>query len=494
MRHLARVFLASVLATLNTTALAATFTVNNTSNAGAGSLRQAMLDANAAPNPPHTILFSAAFPQNGVITLSAALPVWTNGQLALTGAGRNPTIDGASSHPILVIGSGVPSVSISSLNFRNGLNGGRGGCLALLNPGQSTGLALSFSRFERCVASAAGTPVGGAIDWVGGAGTSVTIIGSEFVENRTLAIPQPPAIPGGAGGALRVEASEITLEANSFRSNFIDVGTANSGGLGGAVSATLLNSGLRHGSIIDNEFRGNSATPLATDFLGLGGGLRFACLGPCDWFIERNYFRGNSARDGGAIYGPGVSVGPPEEKVALMRNNTFVNNDVLGEGGAVHIRNGRARFFYNSFFGNGAQAGSHLAVINGQELWMAGNVLAAPDRNSACIGSNISNPFFQSNLSQQPCALVTANDLIGYPGMVEPVIDETEVLGVLRFDSDAIVVDGISAGSPTASVCPQVDIRGTFRPVDADGDGLPRCDFGAFEHPAELLFRNGFEP
>ena len=195
------------------------------------------------------------------------------------------------------------------------------------------------------------------------------------------------------------------------------------------------------------------------------------------------------------MFGPGTFGGSAELKLATLINNTFVNNDVgLGEGGAVHIRAGAARLWYNSFFGNGAQAGSHLAVIDGPDLWLAGNVLAAPDRNSACAGSNVVNPLFQSNLSQQPCALVTANDLIGYPDMVEPVIDEAEVLGVLRFDSDPIVVDGISATNPTASVCPSVDIRGTGRPVDADGDGLPRCDFGAFEHPRALVFRNGFEP
>ena len=37
---------------------AATFTVINTSDSGAGSLRQAILDANASGAPPHTIVFN----------------------------------------------------------------------------------------------------------------------------------------------------------------------------------------------------------------------------------------------------------------------------------------------------------------------------------------------------------------------------------------------------------------------------------------------------
>jgi hypothetical protein len=49
---------------------AATFTVINTNDLGAGSLRQAITDANAAPTPPHTIVF--AIPGSGVHTIAPA--------------------------------------------------------------------------------------------------------------------------------------------------------------------------------------------------------------------------------------------------------------------------------------------------------------------------------------------------------------------------------------------------------------------------------------
>lgn len=493
MRYLASAVLAGVLAMLNTMASAANFTVTNTNDSGAGSLRQAMLDANAAPNPPHMISFSAAFPIGGVITLQNALPVWTNGQLSLTGNTRNPVIDGASAHPILVVGSGVPSVSISSLTLRNGRRAlGQGGCLALQTEGQATALAVSVSRFQNCIASAAGAPTGGAIWWEAGIGMSISITGSEFLQNRTLAIALPQTIPGGNGGAMRLTASSITLEGNSFRENFLDVGSATSGGLGGAVSAGLHPGGF--GEVLDNEFRANSATPLTTDNAGLGGGLNFFCSGPCEWFIERNYFRGNSARRGGAVHGPGALGGTPSAKRATLVNNTFVNNDVLERGGAVHLSRGEPRLFFNSFFGNGAAAGAHLTLLDTPNAWLAGNLMADVDRNSACDGSGLADPVFNDNLTKQPCALVTSADFIGYPGMPVPVIDETNRLGVLRFDGDPNLVDGVSASSATGNLCPSTDIRGTFRPVDADGDGLARCDFGAFEHPADVLFRNGFEP
>lgn len=491
MSRLAHLALTTLVTCVAPAALAANFTVTNTNDAGPGSLRQALLDANAAANPPHAIVFGAAFPTSGVVTLQSPLPVWTNGQLAISGNARNPIIDGASTHPILVVGSGVPSVSLSSLTFRNGRrSNGQGGCVALLNEGQVTGLAVSFSRFESCVASSAGAPRGGAVWWEAGTGAGVSIIGSDFVGNRTLAIPAPPAIAGGNGGALRISGSTITLEGNRFSGNFIDVGAAASGGSGGAVNATLHPQG--EGAIVGNEFRANSATPLTSDGLGIGGGLIFACGGPCDWFIERNYFRGNSARRGGAIHGPGTFGGSASAKRVTLTNNTFVNNDVLERGGAIHLDRGQPRLFFNSFFGNGATTGSHLSLLDTPDAWLAGNLMAAQDRNSACDGSNLANPSFQGNLSKQPCALATANDFTLHAAMPTPQIDESAVLGVLRFDGDPVVVDGVSG--PSAAVCPSTDIRGTPRPIDGNGDGQARCDVGAFEHPAEILFRNGFEP
>jgi parallel beta-helix repeat protein len=78
---------------------AATFTVSSLANAGAGTLRQAIIDANASVATPHTIVFTVA----GTITLTTGLPIIT----------RTVTIDGSTapgwstgSGPVVIVSGG----------------------------------------------------------------------------------------------------------------------------------------------------------------------------------------------------------------------------------------------------------------------------------------------------------------------------------------------------------------------------------------------------
>lgn len=82
---------------------AATFTVTNTADSGAGSLRQAILDANGSAGP-HTIQF--AIPGSGVHTIAPATPLPTITQTT--------TIDGFTQ----------PGSSPNTLAFPQGLNEG----------------------------------------------------------------------------------------------------------------------------------------------------------------------------------------------------------------------------------------------------------------------------------------------------------------------------------------------------------------------------------
>jgi Ca2+-binding RTX toxin-like protein len=116
------------------TAEAATFTVNNLSDSGAGSLRQGILDANATPGADQVAFQSAL---SGQITLGSQLPNVTDaievlgpgaGQLTVSGNNNSrifylyPTVHGT---PVTISGltltAGKPDTS--------GMAGGRGGAI-----------------------------------------------------------------------------------------------------------------------------------------------------------------------------------------------------------------------------------------------------------------------------------------------------------------------------------------------------------------------------
>ncbi len=109
-------------------ASAETFTVTNSNDSGAGSLRQAMLDAAANADASNTINFAASLAGGDTITLASALP----------NIGKNLTIDGAGNTSLAISGNGqfrpffveTGTVSISSLTIQNatakGGNGGNG--------------------------------------------------------------------------------------------------------------------------------------------------------------------------------------------------------------------------------------------------------------------------------------------------------------------------------------------------------------------------------
>ncbi|MCC6466424.1 MAG: right-handed parallel beta-helix repeat-containing protein [Planctomycetes bacterium] len=100
-------------------AQAATFTVTNTGDAGAGSLRQAITDANAASGED-TIVFAGGV--TGTITLASPLPVVNSagGVLTITGPGRTMlTISGANTYRVFETGL-ASWLNISALTIANG--------------------------------------------------------------------------------------------------------------------------------------------------------------------------------------------------------------------------------------------------------------------------------------------------------------------------------------------------------------------------------------
>lgn len=97
---------------------AATFTVSNLNNTGAGSLRQAISSANGAGGGGHTIDFSVS----GVISLNSHLPVITNNNVTIDGAGQTITVSangGDISRYVFRGNAGADFLTVRNLDIKN---------------------------------------------------------------------------------------------------------------------------------------------------------------------------------------------------------------------------------------------------------------------------------------------------------------------------------------------------------------------------------------
>ena len=102
-------------------AQAAAFTVTNLNDSGAGSLRQTITNANAAPGAD-TITFNVS----GVITLLSTLPSANTAGLTIDGAGQAVTISGNNAVRIFWLISGAV-LTLKNLTIAKGGNGTDGG-------------------------------------------------------------------------------------------------------------------------------------------------------------------------------------------------------------------------------------------------------------------------------------------------------------------------------------------------------------------------------
>jgi Ca2+-binding RTX toxin-like protein len=474
---------------------AATFTVTNLEDSGAGSLRDAVEDANAAAGDD-VVVFQTGL--SGTITLtSGAIYIHSDG-LDIQGPGPDQiTVSGDDSSQIFHLyefdSNGEP-VRISGMTLTDGFTTGWGGALYSDNHGfNAAELTIDNVVIQNSVAAQGG----GAIWQQHG---SLTILNSTVTGNESQS---------GTGGGLYSNdtdgdlPTEVSIQDSSFTNN---TSSSNGGGLGisdasadveivrttisgntaaggdGGGAYVYRNEGVR---VTDSTFAGNDADSdgggialYSNDAVSIqrstfsansapdnrgGGVVAFGTYGPL--VFENTTLSGNDAEEGGGAY-----LYTDLDEGQTIRNSTIVGNSATLTGGGV--------FSYGSdnpggdddtvFVSSSIIAGN--SAPDGPDLW-----LDATTPSPFAIGFSLIGTTSGADVDQSPAG----SNLIGVDPQLGPLQDnggptQTRVPAVGSPAIDAGVANGLST-----------DQRGAPRTFDAanvaNRAGSDGTDMGSVE-------------
>jgi hypothetical protein len=440
-------FFSAVLITslffLSAASFAATFTVTNTSDAGVGSLRQAILDANANMNGPGVvdeIVF--AFGVTGTIFLDGQMTITDDVTISGPGAGVI-TIDAQTVGRIFLIDDGFAPdivVSISGLRF---INGG----------GVSTGGAienLEVLSIDSCVFEDNEADDGGGAIFNQGPGTITLITHTTFGGNMATS----------NGGAIRNNGTINTITHSTFDGNSAST-------RGGAI----LNGGTIN-TITHSTFSGNSAA-------STGGAILNASSATITK-ISHSTFDGNSASvASGAIRNFGT--------ITAITNSTFRGNiGGFGSNGAI-FNGGTMNISFTTIANNAGPFGggiNNAGTLNIKNSIVANNTVGG-DCNGAVTPSGVN---LDTDGSCPGFTTVTSAALNLDPAGLQDNGGPTETIALCTgMDTPTVgCAAGASAAIDAIMLADCTDVA--LSSVTTDQRFFPRpepagtmCDVGAFE-------------
>ncbi len=446
---------------------APTVIVQNDNDAGAGSLRQAILDV----DPGGRIVIPASV---GEISLtSGQLTIQKSMTIEGAGAAQTAISGGGSSRVILV--SGTPIVTLEGMQIINGkvtapgaevFGGGieqTGGSLTVVD------CVVSENSIET---GSTGFPKGGGIGVKSGS-TSLTLRNAVVADNVVHGFHD-------WGGGVYVDGPSLTIEGGSVKGNTAE-------GLsmfGGGIYFDGTQASLSHVAITGNEIR-PTGTPMVAGFgagLEIDGGTGNTLEGVT---IARNRATINdlSAENVNLIGGGAFIAG------AAILNSTIANNSItenikhlgtaLGGGLAV---TGSTTIVDSTLVGNEIHGEGTAFQPEGGDVWVAAKVQAAgsifaagtvpgggqncaiqhPNGELTSLGGNIDS-FIQ-------CGFHAAGDQSATDPMVSPLAENGGPVETVALQAGSPAIDAAGAAG-----CPATDARGVLRPAGA------ACDAGAFE-------------
>ena len=416
---------------------ATTFTVTNLNDAGVGSLRQAVLDANTAPTDD-VIDFAPGL--SGTIALATGKMIITD-EVTITGSGSaNVTISGGGTSQIFYIYDiahvGALTVTISGLTLTDGYAAVNGG---------------------------------GAIASWGGETTlrDVVITNSSAVGKGGAILHAYPASQQGRDARLTLEGCVIS---------------GNSATLSGGGVALYQSGGA---TIIDTVFEGNDA--------GYSGGALFDDLTTVSTTVTRTRMSGNESYLGGAI------LVQNQDAASTLRLDavSVVNNTAMytRSGAVTFLENSGSFEILSSTIADNVGAGvfgayspsiqiNHSTIsgnsgpgVHGQVSAFAIDSSLLADNLEGDLGSGVSfgsTATVNWSLVESPGSSITSgsNNIIGADPGLQPLLEYSNTAWVRPILNTS---PAFNAGNPAFVAPPSTDQTGRARVA------YGRIDMGAFE-------------
>lgn len=283
---------------------------------------------------------------------------------------------------------------------------------------------------------------------------------------------------------------EATNTGTDFTVSDLTIKGGNAGdGNGGGIATTQSSMTLNRVAVLGNR------TPVASQ--REGGGIAIAGAGTLT--VTDSLIAGNTAGGGGGgIYASGTGT-------LLLTNVTLSGNNALGAG--VDTPGGGGAFFQgpDPTFNNATITGNDAGDGNGggllhadpTNITLANTILAGntddtpPDPHPECGIYPPSGNAFNSlgyNLlgsTAASCGFIATDMLTADPG-TGPLADNGGPTPTHALLAGSPAIDAANPALPGSggAACAAADQRGEPRPGDGNGDGVSRCDIGAFEIPS----------
>jgi hypothetical protein len=451
--------------------------VENGNNAGAGSLRQAIMDV----DPGGTIVIPAAA---GTISLTSELVDEKSVTIEGSGSGQAVISAGGNSRVLRI--AGTPTVTLDNLQIING---------QINEPGQErfgggidlTGGSLtvvdSLVAVDSVLTGTNGFARGGGIAALKGA-TSLTL--RNTVVSDCIVVGQ-----GAKGAGIYVDGPSLTIEGGSVKGNRIE----GQGAEGGGVLFRGTQAVLSHVAVTGNEIR-----PLAMASFIDGAGLLLQGTGDSldGVTVAKNHVTFNDGTaEGVHLRGGGAALGGPGTSVV---NSTFNENSLVvgvkqsveAIGGGIWAY-GTTDIASSTIAANTAQAsavsnvtelGADLGVETNGSVTIRDTIVAAGSNiSSATCGANGAGTITSvgHNIdSEDACGFNATGDRVNVEPLLDPLADNGGPVTTMALQPGSPALGGASPAG-----CPSTDARGVLRPA---GNG---CDIGAFELATPIASTGG---